>query len=258
VAFSGQLVLIIDHKSKTRARLKRYFEKFGCTVITSSSGKRGLTLAQRHRPQLITVDPELPKMNGWEVAQAIKEDPTLKETPVVVVSGDAVDTRRAVAGAVDVVERPVTREGLSRALKGRVDGHRNRVLVVEDDEDARVLITNYLAGEAGEVKTVPNGREALTALETFTPDLIILDLLMPVLDGLTFLAMLRRHPRHATVPVVVVTVKDLSTREASWLGEEAVTVLRKGAGLEEELRHVLHGVVERKRQTSLDRFPSPP
>jgi len=258
VAFSGQLVLIIDHKAKTRARLKRYFEKFGCTVITSSSGPRGLTLAQRHRPQLITVDPELPKMNGWEVAQAIKEDPTLKETPVVVVSGDAVDTRRAVAGAVDVVERPVTREGLSKALKGRVDSHRNRVLVVEDDEDARVLITNYLAGEAGEVKTVANGREALTALETFTPDLIILDLLMPVLDGVTFLAMLRRHPRHATVPVVVVTVKDLSTREASWLGEEVVTVLRKGEGLEEELRNVLHGIVERKRQTSLERFPSPP
>ncbi|HEY3068239.1 MAG TPA: response regulator [Methylomirabilota bacterium] len=258
VAFSGQLVLVIDHKSKTRARLKRYFEKFGCTVITSSSGKRGLNLAQRHRPQLITVDPELPKMNGWEVAQAIKEDAALKETPVVVVSGDAVDTRRPLAGAVDVVERPVTREGLSKALKGRVDGHRSRVLVVEDDEDVRTLITNYLAGEASEVKTVANGREALSALETFTPDLIILDLLMPVLDGLTFLAMLRRHPRHAAVPVVVVTVKDLSTREASWLGEETITVLRKDETLEDELRQVLHGIVEHKRLPAVERFPSPP
>ncbi|MGH7278097.1 MAG: response regulator, partial [Candidatus Rokuibacteriota bacterium] len=189
-------------------------------------------LARRQRPRLITLDPELPRMNGWEVVQTIKADPDLQSIPVVVVADAAVDRKGLRRGAVDVVEQPITREALVKALRGRVEPPLGAVLVVEDDEATRTLLTGYLAGEVGDVQTATSGREALDALERFTPDLIVLDLTMPALDGVRFLAMLGKHPRHARLPVLVVTAKH---------AEDTLIVLGQGEGLEHTLEEITRG-----------------
>jgi len=97
-----------------------------------------------------------------------------------------------------------------------------------------------LEGERLEVRTAANGREALRLMETFSPDLVLLDLLMPEMDGMSFLHILRRDPRHENLPVFIVTAKELDAREKQRLGSLAQAVFKKAEDLGTDLRRVLH------------------
>ena len=117
---------------------------------------------------------------------------------------------------------------------------RAKVLVVEDSDLDRCLIMQCLEGERIDLRTAANGREALQLLETFSPDLVLLDLLMPEMDGMSFLDRLRRDPRHENLPVFIVTAKDLDPREKQRLSRLAQVVLKKAEDLGTDLRRVLH------------------
>jgi CheY-like chemotaxis protein len=115
---------------------------------------------------------------------------------------------------------------------------------VEDDADARDLLASMLAEHASELRTAANGQEALGVLRTFEPDLLITDLLMPVMDGMTFLETFRSTPRFQHVPVIVITAKDLTAAEMERLSRHTAAVLQKGNALEPDLRRVLGSVLE--------------
>jgi CheY-like chemotaxis protein len=145
---------------------------------------------------------------------------------------------------VDFLTKPVTRDGLLQVLSRTLHRAKGCILVVDDDEDARRLLLAHLSEEGFDTLTAVNGREALQVLESAPVDLIILDLLMPVMDGETFLDALRRDPRFAQVPVVIVTNKDLPRADEQRLKANSSGVLRKTDALDKKLgptvREILH------------------
>src|ERR1019366_4032421 len=192
----GKLVLVIDDESDSRLLLTHMLEEFGCQVISANSGEQGLRMAREFRPQLITVDLLMPQMDGASVIRALKADPQLRAIPLVVVSIVAEERRGSILGAVEILEKPVVREELLAALRRCLLPGRAKILLVDDEEDARRILLSHLADEPVETRTAANGREALAVLETFLPDVILLDLIMPVMDGLAFLGTIRGDPRY--------------------------------------------------------------
>jgi PAS domain S-box-containing protein len=239
-----RLVLIIDDEADSRMMLTHYVEEFGCNVIATHSPASALKLARELRPGLITLDLMMPEMNGWEVLRQLKADPELAEIPVVIVSIIAEDSRASLLGAIDLLQKPLDRDTLFAVLRRNIGLGRARILVVEDDADARDLLASMLAEHASELRTAANGQEALGVLRTFEPDLLITDLLMPVMDGMTFLETFRSTPRFQHVPVIVITAKDLTADEMERLSRHTAAVLQKGNALEPDLRRVLGSVLE--------------
>ncbi len=242
-ALAGKKVLVIDDDSDARLLLTQHVEDCGCRVVAVDTGELALALAREHHPDLIVLDLMMPGMSGWDVLKALKANPLLCDVPVVVVSLVAGENRGTIFGAVDLLDKPVSREGVHAMLRRNLAPESGRVLVVDDNPDSRRLATTFLGEEGFETREAENGSDALNQLQDFTPDLIILDLMMPEMDGMTFLEVLRRDPRHLHLPVVVVTAKELSEVETHRLGTEAAAVLRKGdelaAGLKRVVREVL-------------------
>jgi len=233
-------VLVIDDEEDARVLLSHFLGEFGCSVALASTGEEGLESARTHPPDLITLDLMMPGKDGWETLRELKADPDLKEIPVVVASMVANVERSRLLGAVDLLMKPVGREDLLRVLwRHMVRRQGGRVLVVEDDNDTRALLREYLEGAGLTVSAADNGRDALHAVNRDSPDAVLLDLMMPVMDGITFLRHLRANPYTSGTPVVVLTAKDLTTEEEDFLAGNASSVIYKGDGVEGELRRVL-------------------
>ncbi len=245
----GFTVLVIDDDADSRVLMTHYLQDFGCDVIAASSAPEGLRLARERRPDLITLDLMMPEMDGWEALRKMKEDPDLREIPVVVVSIVASEDRGSLLGAVDLVTKPVEREDLLRVLWRNLLRHQEgRVMLVEDEEDTRVLLRTYLEDAGLDVVEAANGAEALRTLGRDSPDAIVLDLMMPVMDGMTFLERLREMPEYLGIPVIVVTAKDLSEEDREELHAKASGVIEKGDGVEDRLREYLGLIFRLKGQ----------
>ena len=242
VNLAGKLVLVIDDEFDARMLVTHMIEELGCKVIAASSGEQGLRMAREFRPDLITLDLLMPEMTGWEVLKMIKADSQLRQIPVVVVSIVARENRGKILGAVDVLEKPLAREELLSVLWRTLPTER-KLLVVDDDEDSRRLIAAYLSEEGYAIQTAGNGQEALDILGPFSPDLVILDLMMPVMDGMAFLDTIRADPRYRHLPVIIVTAKVLSTEQVRRLSAEAHSILKKADLLEADLKAVLQDLL---------------
>ncbi|TVP57087.1 MAG: response regulator [Gemmatimonadales bacterium] len=240
----GRKVLVVDDEADSRDLLTHYLQDLGCRVITAADGVEGLEVARRESPDLITVDLMMPRMSGWELLRAIREDAVLRGTPVVVISIVAEEGGGQVLGAVDLLDKPVDRDELARILSRNLTEGSGRVLVVEDNPDARLLLTRYLREAGLQVDGVSNGKDALEHLSRHPVDLVILDLMMPEMDGFTLLGRMRESKELTRIPVVVLTAKDLAAEEARLLDEHGVRVIQKGAEVEGHLRSVLDRMFE--------------
>jgi len=238
-------VLVIDDEFDARMLVTHMIEELGCRVIAASTGEQGLRMAREFRPDLITLDLLMPDMTGWDVLKTIKADPQLRQIPVVVVSIVARENRGKILGAVDVLEKPLAREELLAVLQRTLSTER-KLLVVDDDEDARRLIAAFLSDEGYEIRTASNGREALDLLAPFSPDLVILDLMMPVMDGMEFLDTIRADSRYRHLPVIIVTAKVLSPEEVRRLSADSQSILKKAELLEEDLKSVLQELLQKR------------
>jgi PAS domain S-box-containing protein len=230
-------VLVIDDEADSRVLLAHLAEECGCRVTVAESGEVGLRLARELQPDLITLDLLMPRMDGWTVLKKLKADPQLCQIPVVVVSVLGNEHRGTLLPAREVLQKPVSCEDLQRVLKPFTQA---RILLVEDNDDDRRLMAAHLAELTVETRTAGNGREALALLEEYQPDLILLDLMLPQMDGMTFLHLLRKDARHWHIPVVVVTAKDLTPAEQRRLGREAQAVLKKSNEWGESLEQLFH------------------
>jgi CheY-like chemotaxis protein len=235
----NRLILVIDDEADSRMLLRQYLTDCGCRVVEAPTGAEGLQFARQLRPDLITLDLMMPDMNGWDILRLLKADPELRDIPVVVVSIVGRENKGTVFGAADLLSKPVSREDLAEVLRRNLRPGAARVLVVDDDPAAQRLIMEHLSEQPIQVAVAENGLEAFRRMESFRPDLIILDLMMPVMDGMTFLGTLRRDPKHAGTKVVVVTAKELTIHEMRQLEANSAGVFHKG----EELRAELAGMV---------------
>jgi len=235
------LVLVIDDDPNTRILLGHHLEELGCEVATAGSAGEGIKKAREIKPDLVTLDLIMPGITGWEALKEFKADPGIQDIPVVIVSvlpGN--EDRGNLLGAVDILTKPVEKDVLVKVLKRNLKDHWGRtVLVVEDDFGTRTLIEGYLRDAGLKVLVAENGEEAEVVLEEEIPDLIILDLVMPVMDGTAFLQRLRAHPERLGVPVIICTGKDLTDDDRRRLETQASGILPKGDGIEAGLKKIL-------------------
>ena len=225
---SGPLVLVIDDDATVQDLLRRSLNRDGFRVETASDGATGLARARELRPAIITLDVMMPGMDGWEVLAALKEDPETADIPVIVVS--IVDERGLgfSLGAADYLTKPLNFSRLSSVVNRHAKvGQGQRVLVVEDDEATQELLQKRLTKEGWQVVAASNGREALERLTQGPPDLVLLDLMMPEMDGFEFLEAFRKQPGCAQTTVVVMTAKILTPADHLRLRGQVSQVVAK-------------------------------
>ena len=186
----------------------------------------------------------MPGMDGWAVLAALKADAALADVPVIMLT--MLDDRSLgfALGATEYLTKPLDRDRL-RALLARYrrNGARD-VLVIEDDAPTREILRRQLEADGWQVDEAENGRAGLDAVSRRKPSLILLDLMMPVMDGCQFAAELRRHEAWRDIPVVVITAKDLTTEERHALNGDVQGVLQKGALTADELRRSIRDLVK--------------
>jgi PAS domain S-box-containing protein len=229
-------VLVIDDDPAARDLMKRFLTREGFKPVSAESGEEGLRLAREIHPNVITLDVMMPKTDGWAVLQQLKADPQLRDTPVIMVT--IVDDRNLgyTLGAAEYITKPVDREHLGRILmKFRCPHPPCPVLLIEDDQTTREMMRAMLEREGWTVTEASNGREGLERVAESQPNVILLDLMMPEMDGFEFVVKLRRHPEWSDIPVVVITAKELSAEDRQRLNGSVEKVLLKGAFSREEL-----------------------
>jgi signal transduction histidine kinase/CheY-like chemotaxis protein len=229
-AAAGGKILVVDDDEPTRALLKRVLEKQGHLVHTAADGDEGLRMARSVSPDLITLDVLMPRMDGWTTLRLLKREAELAHIPVLLLT--IVDQREhaLAAGALDLLTKPVDRERLAAVVTrhARQPPSPREVLIVDDDRDVRAFLRRNLEKEAWVVSEAEDGQQALSQLAVRKPDLILLDLLMPTMDGFAFLDELARQGEGVTAPVVVLTAKDLTEQDRLRLGRSVSRILQKG------------------------------
>jgi len=241
---AGEYVLVIDDDERMRDMLVRSLEKSGFAVVAVSHGEQGLDIARKNLPLAIILDVMMPEKSGWEVLEELKKDASTASVPVIMNSSLDEQGKAFSLGAMEYLGKPVDREQLLATL-ARLwpETTQANVLVLEDDATTRELVCRQLASIGWQARQACNGIQGLKAIETRMPDLILLDLMMPEMDGFEFLRLLRQLPDGRKPAVVVMTAKDLSYNESEFLQSAAQQVIAKGSdgsGLDKlllELRH---------------------
>ena len=223
---SKQLVLVIDDDPAQRELLTRFLEREGFAVRLAADGRTGIDMARALRPRAILLDVMMPQMDGWTVLSAIKADPDIEHTPVVMVTFVNEPGLSEYLGAADTVLKPVEWTRLKGVME-RFRGEAGDILVVDDDADTRVRLRSILERDGWTVAEAGDGKEALDVVTHAPPKVILLDLTMPVMDGFTFLEQLRERPGCKDIPVVVYTARLLDAEERRRL-TAADRVLIKG------------------------------
>ena len=227
-------VLVIDDDAAARDLVARFLEKAGLTVVGAADGVAGLKAAREHRPDVITLDVVMPGLDGWAVLTALKGDPATADIPVVMLSVMDEKNLGFALGASEYLTKPIDRDRLTRVLRkyGRA-GVPRRVLVVEDDPLTRTVLRRAMESEGWEVVEAEHGRAALERGAERVPDLVLLDLMMPEMNGFEFLEALRAREAWRAVPVVVITAKELTDDDRRRLNGGVERVVAKGGrGLE--------------------------
>jgi len=245
VGKSRRTVLVIDDDRDAVEILRRNLEKNGYDVLTACSGREGLDLARKMKPSAITLDVMMPGMDGWSVLTELKSDPELAAIPVIMVTMLQDRQFGFSLGASEFLTKPVDQKQLARILSSHCGPEKSRVLVVEDDPGNRELLVRMLEKEGYEVVEAANGSAALECVAGNLPALILLDLMMPVMDGFAFLEALRQVPEFAKIPVVVVTAKDLTPQDRDMLRGSVQQVIQKGAVDREKLLREISEMIAR-------------
>jgi len=224
-------ILVIDDDALLREAIFRMLTREGFKVVMAGNGLEGLEQAQATHPDIITLDIAMPGFDGWQVLGRLKADPALKHIPVVVVTVLDDRAKGFALEAADYLQKPINREQLlgaiSRILPAREVAP---VLVVEDDEATREGMRRILEGENLRTFCAPDGLKALDVLRHHQPSLILLDLMMPGMDGFQLMEELQERPEWKDIPVVVVTAAELNVKQRERLCQPQIhQILRKGA-----------------------------
>jgi CheY-like chemotaxis protein len=251
----ASLVLVIDDDSAVQDLMRRFLAKEGFRVATAAGGEEGLRLARDLQPDAITLDVMMPGLDGWAVLTALKGGSVTAAIPVIMLT--MLDDRSLgyALGAADYLTKPIDRERLVAALAP----YRRElpVLIVDDDPDLRVLLRRMLEREGYVVAEADNGRSALEQVRERIPGAILLDLMMPEMDGFEFLEELRHDEAGREIPVIVVTACDLSADDHQRLNGSVERILQKGAyrhdALLGEVRRLVGASVRPRRGAQVER-----
>ncbi|MBT5867436.1 MAG: response regulator [Nitrospinaceae bacterium] len=206
---TDNIILVIDDDPMVHTQMKRSFEKEGYHIVTASNGEDGLALARKLHPTLITLDILMPEMDGWTVLSELKADPEMANIPVFVISMVDEESKGYSLGASEYLTKPIDRTRIHILLK-KYKWDSGSALIVEDDTSTRKVLRRMLEDYGLNVAEAQDGQIALERVQEKFPGVIFLDLMMPVMDGFEFIEELRKTPKWRTIPIVVITSKELT------------------------------------------------
>jgi signal transduction histidine kinase/CheY-like chemotaxis protein len=221
-------VLVIDDDATARELIADHLKAEGFSVVTAAGGAEGLKLAKEVRPTAITLDVMMPDLDGWSVLAALRQDSELAEIPVIMITIVDEQRRGIALGAAGYLTKPIDRERLRHVIGPfRAPARPTRVLMVEDDVVQRERMRGWLEGPQWTVREAENGREALRRIQENKPDVILLDLMMPEMDGFAVVAALQKETGWQDIPVIVITARDLDAKDRERLNSGVQSVLVK-------------------------------
>jgi CheY-like chemotaxis protein len=236
IARAAGTVLVVDDDPISRDLIERTLARQGLHIELAANGEQALSLAKQLRPDAITLDVIMPGMDGWAVLSALKADPDLAEIPVILLSFVGNKSLGFALGASDYLTKPVDGKRLATLLskyrrdRDNVDSNSLtcQILIVEDDDPTREILRRILEKQGWGVMEADSGRAALEQLNVARPHLILLDLMLPEMDGFEFIGELRKSDSGDPIPIVVITAKDLTPAETQQLNGYVDRVLSKG------------------------------
>lgn len=221
-------ILIVDDEEQARSAAAGIVRAEGYDVVMAGNAETGLQMAREHKPDAVILDVIMPERDGWSMLKEMKSDPVLCETPVILATIVADREMGLAFGAVEHLTKPIDPTKLIATLEACAEGLEKEVLIVDDDAASRNLFRRILSREGWNVREASDGRRALSQLEEKKPTLMVLDIMMPNVDGFDVLKSVRSTEGLSDLPVIVATSKDLTRDELSWLKNNAGEVIRKG------------------------------
>jgi len=245
---SGQrLVLCVDDDEGVIRLFRRYLGKQGYRIVGLTDGTTVVEQARQLKPFAITLDVMMPDKDGWHVIQELKADPETHDIPVIMCTIVGEKEHGLSLGACDYLVKPILEDDLVMALK-RLDekeGHQ-RVLVVDDQPEDRKLLRRIIESQEGyEVVEASSGQEAIRLIRQIRPHIIILDLMMPQVDGFAVLESVKADKSTRSIPIIVVTAKELTQEERDLLNRRVESLLKKGIFEQQELLADVAAALER-------------
>ena len=238
-------VLVIDDDPNACDLMMRSLAREGFRVLVANNGQEGLKMARESHPNVITLDVLMPGMDGWAVIRALKADPELRAIPVIMITMADDRSLGYALGASDYITKPIDRDRLAASVaRFRLGGTPGSVLVVEDDPATREIMVRTLEADGWTAAEAENGRVAIERLKAHVPDLILLDLMMPEMDGFEFVSRIRDNEEWRKVPVVVVTAKDITPQDQMRLEGNVRKIFHKATYTREELVGEIRSAIE--------------
>ena len=233
-------VLVVEDDRAAASLLTEYLSGDGYGVQVAASGEKAFELVDERAPVLICLDIVLPgELDGWQILSRLKANPATAHIPVVICTGRNGREDAGALGAADFITKPFSPQRIREVVQRLLPEGRGSVLVVDDEENVRRLVQETLKGQVTELREAADGEEALAEIARQKPDVVVLDLIMPGVDGFAVLERLQGHPETRTIPVIVLTARRLSAGERHILLERTVSLLDKSAYSPDELRRLV-------------------
>jgi CheY-like chemotaxis protein len=230
------LILVVEDDRSSQELLVTYVESEGYAAITANTGEEALRIAREMQPDAITLDMLMPGRGGWEILRDLKSSPATAHIPIVIVSVLEEAKMGFALGASDYLVKPLAKEVLLESIRKLVPmSAGGKVLVVDDDDDALQIVSDMLSASGYSPLVAQNGRLALRILSQTQVSAVILDLMMPEMDGFELLQQMKERSNFSRIPVVVLTAKDLSKQDLDMLHGKANAWVRKGASWRAQL-----------------------
>jgi signal transduction histidine kinase/DNA-binding response OmpR family regulator len=248
---SRPLILVVEDDPASAELLARQVERIGFRTLNVRSGREAIRIAKEQKPVAMTLDILLPDMDGWEVLTQLKHDESTADIPVIVVSVVDDPARGTALGALDYFVKPIEASALVGRLNhfsfaGKSKGRKTRILVVDDEAAYREWLKNVLQPAGFHVSMAAGGREAIKLAQSMKPDLILLDLLMPEMNGFDVVEALSGSDATRHIPIMVVTSKNLTSADIAQLKGRVKTILQRGSTGSVDLLGQLHLVLAKR------------
>lgn len=242
-----KVILVVDDDKSARDLIKRNLEKEGYIILTASNGDEAIEIANQKNPHLITLDIMMPKKSGWETLKVLREYIKFKDTPVIMISMLDDDNTAKGLGADDYLKKPVDRNELIKAItKQKEKMKNNNIMIIDDLEDNRNIVKRHLKDYNFNFSEANNGKDAIEKLHVKPVDGIILDLMMPVMDGFEFLTRIKEYNQLKDIPIIVLTAKDLNSDEVINIEKDVSLIIQKTDLGEKAIKELVNNLVIEK------------
>jgi signal transduction histidine kinase/CheY-like chemotaxis protein len=237
-------ILVIDDEISVAMLYRRYLEREGYNVVHITTGRDIVNKVKDINPEAITLDIMIPHTDGWEILQQLKADPDTKNIPVIICSILSEKQLGFSLGAADYLVKPIIGDDLIKAIKS-LSKDIKQVMVIDDNPNDVELISRILQTCRYTVLTATSGKKGIEIIENNQVDLVILDLMMPEMDGFMVLEKLKSNPNTKDIPIIIITAKDVTAEDRKRLDGRVELLLRKGIFTAEELIQDVEHVIEK-------------